>query len=257
MHIKKKFDPLPKDIEDFIEESEHGVVYFSLGGNLKPSTMPIEKQQAIINSLSKIKERILWKWDDPNAKVDKSKFLIKNWFPQDSVLAHPKVKLFITHGGLLGGSEAVYYAKPFVTIPIFGDQKLNAARSVLMGYGVRVDYYNLTETSLTWALEEVLNNEKYLTNVKTLSDRFRNRPQHPLDLAKFYVEYVMHHKGAKFMQSRANKMNFFEYHNLDVLMILSLILILIIYLHIFIVRKLISFCGFKSDNAKKMKLKIK
>lgn len=257
MHIKKKFDPLPKDIQEFIDESEHGVVYFSLGGNLQPSTMPAEKQQAIINALSKIKERVVWKWDDSSVKVDKTKFLIKNWYPQDSVLAHPNVKVFITHGGLLGGSEAVYYAKPFITIPIFGDQKLNAARSVQMGFGVRVDYYNLTEASLTWALDEVLNSEKYQKNVNILSERFRNRPQHPLDLAKFYVEYVMHYKGASFMQSQANNLSFIEYHNLDVLVILSAILISIICLPILIIRKLINCCMLKSDSDNQIKLKKK
>lgn len=73
-----------------------------------------------------------------NTKVDKKKFLIKNWL--DDVLANPKVKVFITHGGLLGSTKAVYYGKSLVTIPIFGDQKTNAARSVMSGYGVLVDY---------------------------------------------------------------------------------------------------------------------
>lgn len=71
MHIKKKTNPLPDDIQKFIDGSPHGVVYFSLGGNLNSSAMPTEKQQAIIQSLSKLKERIIWKWDDLEAKVDK------------------------------------------------------------------------------------------------------------------------------------------------------------------------------------------
>ena len=191
MHIKKKTNPLSDNIQKFIDESEHGVVYFSLGGNLNPSVMPLEKQEAIIKALSKLKENVLWKWDDLNAKVDKKKFLVQKWFFQDDILANPKLKLFITHGGLLGGTEAVYYGKPLVTIPIFGDQKTNAARSVLNGYGVRVDYNNLTETSLTWALNEILNNEKYTKRVQELSKVFRDKPQHPVDLAKYYVEYVI------------------------------------------------------------------
>ena len=40
MHIKRKTNPLPADIQKFIDESEHGAVYFSLGGNLIPSVMP-------------------------------------------------------------------------------------------------------------------------------------------------------------------------------------------------------------------------
>lgn len=238
MHIKKKANPLPDDIQKFIDESQNGVVYFSLGGNLNPSAMPVEKQQSIINALSKLQERVLWKWDDLNAKVDKNKFLVKKWFPQDDILANPKVKLFVTHGGLLGGTEAIYYGKPLVTIPIFGDQKLNAARSVLTGYGVRVDYNNLTESSLTWGLREVLHNRKYTEKVKELSARFRDKPQHPVDLAKYYVDYVIRHKGAEFMQSSSTYLNFIELNNLDVYAICGVAIFLIVYIPYFMLKKL-------------------
>lgn len=74
MHIKKKANPLPADTQKFIDEAEHGVIYSSLGSNLNPSAMPVEKQEAIIKALSKLEERVQWKWDDENAKVDQKKF---------------------------------------------------------------------------------------------------------------------------------------------------------------------------------------
>jgi glucuronosyltransferase len=256
MHIKKTANPLPNDIQSFIDESEHGVVYFSLGGNLNPSVMPIEKQKAIINALSKLKERVLWKWDDLNAEVDKNKFFVQKWFPQDDILANPKVKLFITHGGLLGGTEAIYYAKPLVTIPIFGDQKLNAARSVLSGYGVRVDYNNLTESSLTWALSEVLNDKKYTERVQELSKIFRDKPQHPVDLAKYYVDYVIRNKGAPFMQSSSTYLNFVELNNIDVYAIIGAILFFLIYIPYFLFKKLLKFI-FGASKSQTTKKKVK
>lgn len=255
MHIKKKTNPLPNDIQKFIDESEHGVVYFSLGGNLNPSAMPVEKQQAIINSLSSLKQRILWKWDDVNTKVDRKKFLVQKWFPQDDILAQDNVKLFVTHGGLLGGTESVYYGKPLVTIPIFGDQKLNAARSVLTGYGVRVDYNNLTEASLTWGLNEVLNNKKYTEKVKELSARFRDKPQHPVDLAKFHVEYVLRHKGAPFLQSSSRSLNFFQLHNFDVYAIVAIVLFTIIFTFWFALKKLLGLLFGKQKKVNKVKRK--
>lgn len=252
MHIKKKAQPLPDDIQKFIDESEHGVVYFSLGGNLNPSAMPLDKQQAIIQSLSKLKERIIWKWDDLDAKVDRKKFLIKKWFPQDDILANPKVKVFVTHGGLLGGTEAIYYGKPVVTIPIFGDQKFNAARSSKSGYGVRVDYSNLTESSLTWGLNEVINSRRYSEKVKELSSRFRDKPQHPVDLAKYYVEYVIRHKGAPFMQASATRLGFVQLHNLDVYAIIAAVLLLALAIPVLIVKKILRKLS-KAPEAKKQK----
>ena len=120
--MKNETNPLPKDIKEFIESAEHGVVYFSLGSNLKPSKMTDDKKNAVIAALSKLKQKVIWKWDDESLKVDRSKFLVRKWLPQDDILAHENVKLFVTHGGLLSCIESIYRAKPVVGIPIFGDQ---------------------------------------------------------------------------------------------------------------------------------------
>lgn len=182
--------------------------------------------------------------------------MIKKWFPQDDILASPKVKLFITHGGLLGGTEAIYYGKPVLTIPIFGDQKFNAARSSMMGYGVRVDYSNLTESSLTWGLKEVINDIKYTDKVKELSSRFRDKPQHPVDLAKYYVEYVIRHDGAPFIQSSSTHLGFIQLNNIDVYAIIGAILFLFIFIPYFVLKKLLQkiFCS-GGDTKKQKKAK--
>lgn len=60
--------------------------------------MTLEKRTGILNALAKIKQKVIWKWDDESLVVDPKKFLIKKWLPQDSILNHPNVKLFITHG---------------------------------------------------------------------------------------------------------------------------------------------------------------
>lgn len=67
---------MPDDIRKFIESAEHGVVYFSLGGNLKPSKMSKEKKQAIQAALTKLKQKVIWKWDE-DVKVDTNKFMVK------------------------------------------------------------------------------------------------------------------------------------------------------------------------------------
>lgn len=89
-----------------MEGAKEGVVYFSLGGNLKPSLMSPQKKKDILASLSKLKQKVIWKWDQ-ELDVDKNKFLISKWLPQDDILAHPNVKLFVTHGGLLSCTESI------------------------------------------------------------------------------------------------------------------------------------------------------
>jgi glucuronosyltransferase len=124
-HVKNETTPLPADIKTFIESAEHGVVYFSLGSNVKPSVMDETKKRDIIAALSKLKQKVIWKWDDESLKVDKNKFLVRKWLPQDDILAHDNVKLFVTHGGLLSCIESIYRGKPVVGIPVFGDQTVS------------------------------------------------------------------------------------------------------------------------------------
>lgn len=54
--------------------------------------------------------------------------------------------------------EAVNYGVPLIGIPVFGDQPKNIVRMTTAGYGIGLDYDNLTETSVSWAINEVLSN---------------------------------------------------------------------------------------------------
>lgn len=57
--MKNESKPLPDDIKTFIESAKEGVVYFSLGGNLKPSKMSDEKKEAIVGALKKLKQKVI------------------------------------------------------------------------------------------------------------------------------------------------------------------------------------------------------
>lgn len=70
------------------------------------------------------------------------------------------MKLFITHGGLLSTTEAVYNGVPLIGIPIMGDQPKNVNHIQAVGYGVGLDFKNLTDASISWAINEILNNPR-------------------------------------------------------------------------------------------------
>lgn len=70
--------------------------------------------------------------------------------------AHPNIKLFISHGGLLGTTEAVYNAVPMIGIPLFADQYQNIANLVNAGAAVLLDFEKITEESVSTALDKIL-----------------------------------------------------------------------------------------------------
>lgn len=83
MHVDLKTKPLPKDMQDFIDSAEHGVIYFCLGSNVRPKYMHAEKKQAIIKAFSSMKEKVIWKFDDDTLQYDKNKIYIAKWMPQN------------------------------------------------------------------------------------------------------------------------------------------------------------------------------
>ncbi|CAG7823108.1 unnamed protein product [Allacma fusca] len=143
---------------------------------------------------------------------------------KEDILAHANTKLFITHGGLLSTQEAIYHGVPMVGMPLYFDQDLNINRYVESEIAVFVEILNMKERDLSDAIELVLNNHKYTDNIKAWSTLFRDRPQSAVETAVFWSEYVMRHKGAPQLRSISRKLNFFQYHSLDVAAFLLILL---------------------------------
>ncbi|KAF2890130.1 hypothetical protein ILUMI_16043, partial [Ignelater luminosus] len=156
-HIKPP-KKLPDYLQDYLDNAKEGFIYFSLGSILESKNLPKEKRDVILKVLSKLKQKVLWKWEDETLSGKPSNVKISKWLPQQDILAHPNIKLFITHGGLLSTIETIYHGVPIVGIPVFGDQRMNVANAEIAGYGIGVSYQTLTEKALSSALDEVLNN---------------------------------------------------------------------------------------------------
>ncbi|XP_030373467.1 2-hydroxyacylsphingosine 1-beta-galactosyltransferase-like [Scaptodrosophila lebanonensis] len=244
MHINRKRQPLPADIEEFINGAEHGVIYFSMGSNLKSADLPPQKRQAFINTFRRLKQRVLWKFEDPNFADKPPNVYISDWFPQDDILSHDKVIAFITHGGLLSSMESIYHGKPVIGIPIFGDQFLNMARAEKSGYGITVRLAQLTTESFTDAIERITNQKSYIEAAKAMSSRFRDQLETPLERAVFWVEHVTRQKGARYLRSAAQNLNIAEYYNLDIIVMffggLAFIVFALLFILVTVVRLLLS-----------------
>lgn len=161
MHITDKPKPLPKDLQDFMDSAKDGVVYFSMGSNLRMDQLGEQKAKAIFNALGSIKQKVLLKWDGPikNHKLADN-IRLTEWAPQSDLLGHPNLRVFVTHGGLLSTQEAVYRGVPVVGIPVFGDQDFNMMLATQKGFGIKVDLKTLSAETLSAALKEMLGNPK-------------------------------------------------------------------------------------------------
>lgn len=222
LNIDRELGELPEEFKSFLDSAEEGVVLFSMGSFLQASDFSKEQRAVIISALGKLKQKVIWRYNLPDAAELPKNILTKEWLPQKEILAHPNVKVFITHGGMLGTTESVYNGKPMIGIPCFGDQSMNIARAVKQGYAVKLDLGSLTEEGILGAVHEIIGNPKYSEKAQELSRIFRDQPMTPQESVLYWSEYVIRHKGAKHMQVEAQNLNFLAYHGLDVLAILFL-----------------------------------
>lgn len=114
-----------------------------MGSNAKSSELSLEKRDAIVRTFAKLKQKVLWKFEEEILQNKPSNLMISKWLPQDDVLAHKNVILFITHCGKGGLSEAKYHGVPVLGIPIMGDQLTNLEIAVSEGCAVFIFFFKL------------------------------------------------------------------------------------------------------------------
>ncbi|XP_015723201.1 UDP-glucuronosyltransferase 1-1-like isoform X11 [Coturnix japonica] len=222
---------LSQEFEAIVNASgEHGIVVFSLGSMV--SEIPMKKAMEIADALGTVPQTVLWRYTGevpPN--LPKNVKLVK-WLPQNDLLAHPKTRAFITHGGSHGVYEGICNAVPMVLMPLFGDQMDNAKRVESRGAGLTLNILEMTSKDISDALKAVINDKKYKENIQRLSDLHLDRPIHPLDLAVHWVEFVMRHKGAPHLRPAAHDLNWIQYHSLDVFAFLLAVVLLSLFISV-------------------------
>nr|QIK00364.1 UDP-glycosyltransferase [Xylotrechus quadripes] len=224
--------PLPNKIQKFLDGAKDGAIIFSMGSNLNSSLIPKDKKDAIIRVFSRMKQRILWKCEETLPGTSQNVKLLK-WIPQQDVLAHPNVILFVSHVGLLGMTEAVYHAVPILGLPVMWDQEINIDNAVRRGFALKISFSELNEENFAWALNELVNDPKYRQNAKMRSTILHDQPMKPLDEGIYWIEYVIRHKGAHHLRSIATDLKWYQRYLLDVTMFVLLaisILILTVYI---------------------------
>ncbi|KAG5871161.1 hypothetical protein JTB14_016311 [Gonioctena quinquepunctata] len=216
IHLKSP-GKLPDDLKNFMDTAEEGVVYFSLGSLVNPSNLGNETKQALMDTLGGLKQKVLWKYSEDDFPEKPANVRLGKWFPQQDILAHPNMKLFITHGGLQSIIESVYHGVPILGLPICADQKMNVARAVADGYGKYMVISEITKESFSKDVNMLLSDPRYQENAKKRSLLMHDRPLKPKDLAVYWIEFVIRHQGTQHLRVAALDLTWYQYFLLDIL----------------------------------------
>ncbi|XP_042233281.1 UDP-glycosyltransferase UGT5-like [Homarus americanus] len=251
MHCRPA-NPLPQELESWITGAgAEGVIYFSLGSVARGNSMPVQYRNLFLQAFRRLPQRVIWKYEGELEDVPDN-VMISKWLPQQDILAHDNVKVFITHGGLLSLQESIYHATPLLALPIFGDQPKNGLFVRDSGLGHFLVWEELTENLIMNALTDIISDPKYKENVMKMSAGLRDQLISPKELAVFWTEYVIRHRGAPQLRSPAAQLSWVEFLMLDVLLLLHLAL-LVLYFTLRRVLRAISAKIFGSGGSKKKK----
>ncbi|XP_067004504.2 UDP-glycosyltransferase UGT5 isoform X2 [Anabrus simplex] len=203
------------DLDQFVS-TEDGFIYVSFGSTVSTNAISEDKRKKLVHVFGMLPQRVLWKWDSdiadlpPNIKISK-------WLPQQDILGHSSIRLFITQGGALSMQEAIFHGVPILGVPLVADQEPNTLRAVDAGIALKVDLEESSEEEIHSAVTELINDPKYRRNVKYMSTLFRDQPETPLNRALYSIERVIRYKGAPFFRSAATDLRWYQYFCLDIL----------------------------------------
>ncbi|KAL3289131.1 hypothetical protein HHI36_003569 [Cryptolaemus montrouzieri] len=252
----QKIKKLPQDLQNYLDSAKNGAVLFSMGSVVEIGTnLPKEKLDIIMTGLGKIAPiKVLFKSEIEIPTAPKN-VLISKWLPQNDILAHPNLKLFISHGGLAGTTEAVFHGVPVLGIPFFADQKTNIDSVIRSGFAIKLELEEISQKTFDMAIKSLLINSTYAANAKKRSSLLKKQPVKPLENAIWWIEHIIEHKGGDHLRNIGMELEWYQLYMVDIMLfflaLISTILVISFFITRWMLRKLTSLLGGKSQKVKK------
>lgn len=222
-----------------MDNATQGVIYMSLGSTVKLTKTDPHRRKIILEALSELPYKILLKYEADDMPNKPENVKICKWLPQQDVLRHPNLKLFITQAGLQSIEEVIASHVPLVALPLVFDQHVNAKKIMKLEIGLSLQFLTMTKEELKESIMQVIGNPKYKDNVKKIANIIDDRPMNGLENAIWWIEYVLRHNGAPYFRSAVVDMSWYQYFLVDVILFLLSACFIILYVLFKVVQLLV------------------
>ncbi len=124
---------------------------------------------------------MLWKWETGTIEDAPPNVMTKTWFPQQDLLAHPKLRFFLSHGGQSSFQESLCHQMPLLVVPVAGDQLGNGKEAERLGVGLSIKFHEATEESLEQAISRLLEEVGFAENARQVGELLLDQETKPID----------------------------------------------------------------------------
>ncbi|MEP0754927.1 glycosyltransferase [Trichocoleus sp. Lan] len=172
----KTLEPLSPSLSKWLEEGEEntGVVYIAFG---TLATLEPWQAKALVEGLTDTRFRVLWSLPKSQQQILPSlpsSFRIEHFVSQQAVLSHRAVRFFVSHCSPNGINEALYWEKPILALPFFGDQHYFATRVVDLGVALKLDKNHFDSADVRRKIEALLSIPSYKDATRQMSVALKN-----------------------------------------------------------------------------------
>ena len=170
-----------------------------------------------------LKQHIIFKYKHTIADLPKNVHVV-TWMPQNDLLGHPNLKLFISHCGMNSYIEAVYQGVPMLGFPFALDQFNNGALIKAKGFGEILHLHDFTSDQLYTTINKLLNDKLYKESAQKLSSIYKEMEASGLRDPVFWVEHLIKY-SASHLRSHAYEMPDYQYLMIDVMAFLTAVVV--------------------------------
>jgi len=155
-----------------VQRGDGSLLYLSLGSL---GSGDVELMRKLVDSLAGSPHQVIVSKGPQHDQIPLADNMVgAEFLPQTSIL--PQVDLVVTHGGNNTVTEALYFGKPMVVLPLFWDQYDNAQRIDECGLGVRLDTYRHQPEELLGAVDRLLADRALAQRLAEISSGLRAAP---------------------------------------------------------------------------------
>uniref|UniRef100_A0A0K0E2X9 glucuronosyltransferase n=1 Tax=Strongyloides stercoralis TaxID=6248 RepID=A0A0K0E2X9_STRER len=240
---KKESKPLKgifKEVTDDINTK--GVILLTFGSVANSTLMPYSWKISFMKAFEKFPQyKFFIRYGGNDLKnILPSNVYLSNWLPQSDLLQNIKTKLIITHCGYNSVQESILAGIPMICIPLFGDQPKNARLVERHRFGVYLGKSSINVDNIVKSINLIIQDNSYAKNIRKMQQMVLKKPISSDILLVKWTEFLAEFKTLDNMIPYGINLNFIQYYQIDVVLVLFTSFIIVISLIVITVKKLFS-----------------